>query len=222
MANRPQGVARRGFIGRLVAGTAGLFAVGPATQALGARTAMQGEDWMKALTAPHRTVFDTAAHKNGKPLTQLKNHLDAWRDAFKTPERDVNIVVGIHGDAPSFLLTDALWERFKIGKQYDITDGATKAYAVRNVFTAAHAATGGLVNNEQTIEALQQRGVRFTICMNTIAGMTKLLVANEMGASDEIRTAIMNGLLPGVRIVPAMNVMLTQLQELGVKYQKLA
>lgn len=214
--------ARRGFIGRMMAGAAGLLAVNPATRLLNAEPAVQGEEWMKALTAPHRTVFDVAAHRNGKPLQQIKNHLDGWRDGFKTPETQLNIVVGIHSDAPAFVLTDALWARFKIGQQYDITDGATKAPATQNVFTAAHAVTGGLVNAEQTIEAHQKRGVQFLVCMNTIMGLTRILVANGMGTSDEIKAAIMGGLLPGVRIVPAMNVCMTQLQELGVKYQKMA
>lgn len=214
--------ARRGFIGRIIAGTAGLLAVGPTTRLLHAETTAQGEDWMKSLTAPHRTVFDLSAHKNGKPLGQIKNHLDAWRDAFKTPERDVNVVVGVHGDAAPFVLTDALWARYKIGQQYDVTDGGTKSSGTRNVFTSAHAAAAGLVTAEQSIESLQQRGVRFIVCMNTIASMTKKLVADGMGTYDEVHAAIMGGLLPGVMTVPAMNVALTQLQEHGVKYQKLA
>ncbi|MGH9886386.1 MAG: hypothetical protein ACREBE_12705 [bacterium] len=214
--------ARRGFIGRIIAGTAGLLAVGPTTRLLGAETLAQGDDWMKALTAPHRTVFDLSAHRNGKPLGQLKNHLDAWRDAFKTPERDVNIVVGVHGDAAPFVLTDALWARYKIGQQYEVTDGATKSPATHNVFTSAHAAAAGLVTAEQSVESLQKRGVRFIVCMNTIANMTKKLVADGMGTYEEVHAAIMGGLLPGVLTVPAMNVALTQLQERGVKYQKLA
>ncbi|MEP6763213.1 MAG: hypothetical protein ABJB66_02825 [Gemmatimonadaceae bacterium] len=214
--------ARRGFLGRLVAGAATLLAANPATRLLNAQPVAQGEEWMKALTAPHRTVFDTSAHKNGKPLGQLKNHLDAWRDAFKTPEKDVNMVVGVHGDAAPFVLNDALWLRYKIGQSYEVADGGTKSPATRNVFTSAHAAAAGLVTAEQSIEALQQRGVKFIVCMNTIANMTRKLVADGMGTSDEIRAAIMGGLLSGVMIVPAMNVALTQLQEHGLKYQKLA
>ena len=101
--------ARRGFLGKLIAGAASLVAASSTPQLLGAATAADpGDDWMKALTAPHRTVFDVSAHKNGKPLGHAKNFLDGWRDAFKTPERDVNLVMGIHGDAAPFLFNDAL------------------------------------------------------------------------------------------------------------------
>jgi intracellular sulfur oxidation DsrE/DsrF family protein len=211
---------RRNFIGRLFAGAASL-AAGSTPRLLGAATATDpGDDWMKALTAPHRTVFDVSAHKNGKPLGHAKNFLDGWRDAFKTPERDVNLVMGIHGEAAPFLFNDALWERYKIGQQYEVTDGETKSPALRNVFTSAHASAATLVTPQQTIEALQQRGVRFVICMNTIDNTTRKLVAAGVGSYDEIHAAILAGLLPGVITVPAITVALTQLQEHGVKYEK--
>ena len=128
--------------------------------------------------------------------------------------------MGIHGDAAPFLLNDVLWGRYTIGQQYEVTDGATKSAAIRNVFTSAHAAAATLVTPEQTIEALQQRGVRFIICMNTIANTTRKLVAANLGSYDEIHAAILANLLPGVITVPAINVALTQLQEHGVKYEK--
>ena len=165
-------------------------------------------------------MFDVSAHKNGKPLGHAKNFLDGWRDAFKTPERDVNLVMGIHGDAAPFLFNDALWERYKIGEQYEVTDGETKSPALRNVFTTAHASAAALVPPEQTIEALQQRGVRFVICMNTIGSSARKLAAAGLGPYDEIHAAILAGLLPGVITVPAITVALTQLQEHGVKYEK--
>ena len=181
-----------------------------------------GEDWMRELTAPHRVAFDWSAHKNGKPLSQGKNYLDAWRDAFKTNEHDVNLFFGIHGDAIPVVLTDALWSRYKIGEQYEVTDGGTKAPAVRNVFTAGNAASGGLVATEESVESLQKRGARFAVCRNTVAGATKKLAAAGLGTPDEIRSAILGGLLPGVILVPAMLVTLTQLQERGIRYIKVA
>jgi intracellular sulfur oxidation DsrE/DsrF family protein len=167
-------------------------------------------------------VFDMSAHKDGKPLAQAKNYLDAWRDAFKVPERDINLVIGIHGDGIPVVLTDALWSRFKIGEQYAVTDAGTKAPGVRNVFSTTNATAAGLLTPEQSVEGLQKRGVRFLICMNTIAGATKKLSAAGFGSSDEVHAAIMGGLLPGVITVPAMVVALTQLQEHGLKYTKIA
>ncbi|GAC1480728.1 MAG: hypothetical protein NVS1B4_25950 [Gemmatimonadaceae bacterium] len=223
--------ARRGFLGRLLAGATALVAAGSSTRLLDAASETDSHsfpsitdssDWMNALTAKHRTVFDTAAHKNGKPLVQAKNFLDAWRDAFKVSEHDINLVIGVHGEGIPFVLNDALWSRYKIGEQYGVTDGATKVSATQNVFSSDHAAGAGVVTRDQSIETLQNRGVRFLICMNTIAGATKKLAAAGLGTEAEIRPAIMGGLLSHVIIVPAMVVAFTQLQERGVKYTKIA
>ncbi len=220
--------ARRSFLGRLLAGGTALTLVGAVPRRAVAeevhvgQDAAPGEDWMRELTAKHRVAFDWSAHKNGKPLSQGKNYLDAWRDAFKVTERDVNLVFGIHGDAIPVVLGDALWSRYKIGEQYEVVDGATKLPAIRNVFTAANAAAGGLVAPAESVESLQKRGARFVVCRNTVAGATKKLAAAGLGGSDEIRAAILGGLLPGVTLVPAMLVTLTQLQERGVRYLKVA
>ncbi len=226
------GTPRRGFIGGILASAAAMVAAGPTARLLSAASvaddptsrvpSMESEDWMDELTGKHRTVFDAGAHRNGRPLAQAKNYLDAWRDAFQVPEKEINLVVGVHGEAIPFVLTDALWTRFKIGEQYEVMDGGTKCAATLNVFTLAHAAPAGLISPEQTVEALQKRGVRFLICMNTIAGATRKLAAAGFGSAEEVRPAIVAGLLPGVIAVPAMVVALTQLQERGVRYTKVA
>lgn len=220
---------RRGFLGRLFTGAAALAVAGASPARLYAKEANAtsndahpGDDWMRELKGKHRTVFDMSAHKNGKPLAQAKNWLDAWRDAFGVPERDVNLVIGIHGEAIPVVLNDALWSRFKLGEQYEVMDAGTNSASTRNAFSVVNAAASGLLTAEQSVESLQKRGVRFLVCMNTIAGATKKLSAAGFGTTDEVRSAIMGGLLPGVMIVPAMVVALTQLQEHGVKYTKIA
>jgi hypothetical protein len=193
---------RRGFLGRLLGGTAAftLFGAAPSRllgeeQSGGVQGPGAGEAWMDALKAKHRTVFDLSAHKAGKPLTQAKNYLDGWRDGFKVPETDLNLVIGVHGDGIPIVLTDAIWAKYKIGEQYEVTDGGTKAPGVRNVFSTAHATEGGLVTPEQSVEGLQKRGVHFIVCMNTIAGAVKKLSGAGLGGADEIRAAIIGGLL---------------------------
>ena len=104
--------------------------------------------------------------RNGTPLGQAKNFMDAWRDAFNTPERDINLVMGIHGDAAPFLFQDTLWERYKIGQQYEV-DGESKSAATRNVFTSAHAVAATLVTAGPVpamvvaLTQLQEHGVKY-------------------------------------------------------------
>ena len=83
---------RRNFLGRLLAGAAAVAVASGTPRALLGEEPQSpdtlsspGDDWMRELRGKHRTVFDMSAHKNGKPLGQAKNYLDAWRDAFKVP-----------------------------------------------------------------------------------------------------------------------------------------
>ena len=221
--------ARRGFVERLIGSAAALAILGATPKRAGASEVIDqrsgfgpGDDWMDQLKGKHRTVFDLSTHRNGKPLSQAKNYLDGWRDGFKVSETDLNLILAVHGEGIPIVLNDALWARYKIGEQYEVVDGDTKSPGVRNVFSAKHAAAGGLVTPEQSVEELQRRGVRFAICMNTISNATKKLSAAGFGAADEVRAALLGGLLPGVITVPAIVVALTQLQERGVQYVKVA
>ena len=197
-------------------------ATGGAVPAAAAAAPRAPEDWMDELRGKHRTVFDLAAHRGGKPLGQAKNFLDAWRDAFHVPEREVNLVIGVHGDGIPIVLEDALWARYRIGHEYDVPDPATHAPAVRNLFSAANVVADGPVTAEQSVEALQARGVRFLVCANTIANASKKLSATGLGTPEEIAAALRGGLLPKVILVPAMVVALSQLQERGLSYTKVS
>lgn len=210
----PAPTGRRGFLARAAALSS--MIVGGARHSL-----YQAGDWMSALTAKHRTAFDIATHRDGKPLTQARNVLDAWRDAFHVAERDINLVLCVHGDGIPIILTDALWERFKIADQYGVAP-ALQPRPAKNVFLAANAASANLVAATETVEALQRRGVRVVVCMNTVASATKKLSAAGFGAPDTVRRAILDGIVPGVIVVPAMLVALTQLQEKGIAYIKAA
>ena len=220
---------RRSFLARVLSGAGALAViVGIPGRLLGEGTGAEsaiahpGDDGLNELKGKHRTVFDMSAHKTGKPLAQAKNYLDGWHDAFGVSERDVNLVIGVHGDAIPVVLNDALWARYKLGEQYEVTDASTKSASLRNPFSASNAAAAGLIASEQSMEALQKRGVRFIVCMNTIAAAMKKLSGSGFGSPEEVHSAIMGGLMPGVMTVPAMVVALTQLQEHGLKYTKIA
>lgn len=212
---------RRGFIGRLAAiaaPIAGYNLFGMRDLHAAASSGDPDTVWLDSLKGKHKTTFDVDNHKNGAALVQGKNFLDAWQKSFGVPQTDVNLVMAVRGTGIPLVLTDEIWAKYKIGEQYGIIDPATKAPSVRNLFIDAHVEPGGPVNKEQTIEALLKRGAIFLICMNTIAGATKKLVAAGMGTSEQVHASIMGGIVPNVILVPAMVVAFTQMQERHVAY----
>src|SRR5262249_16880536 len=102
---------RRGFIARAAA-------MSSMVAGLARQSPSQSDDWMANLNGKHRTAVDIATHRDGKPLSQARNVLDAWRDAFHVADNEVNLVLCVHGEGIPIVLTDALWERFKIADQY--------------------------------------------------------------------------------------------------------
>lgn len=213
--------ARRGFLGRLAA-VAALPLVGTAfTRTRYDEHGSQpspDEKWLSTLNRRHRVSFDVETHKNGNALIQGRNYLNGWRDAFGVPERDINLVMAVRGTGIPIVLNDALWQRFHVGEQYGINDPVTKSPGTHNLFVNSNVAVGGLVDTTSTVEALQKRGVLFLVCHNTVEGATKKLSSAGFGTPEEIRGAIIGGILPSVLLVTAMVIAFTEMQERGVGY----
>lgn len=163
-------------------------------------------------------MFDVEAHKNGHALAQAKNFLDGWEQAYGVPRREVNLVLGVRGAGLPLVMADAVWARYRLGDQYGVADPSGGAAATRNVFTAAHVLPNGPVTAEQTVEALQRRGVLFLLCNNTVTGAARRLAAAGLGSPDAIRDDILANVLPGVVVVPAMVIAFTRMQERGIGY----
>lgn len=176
------------------------------------------ETWLRNLTGKHKTVFDVEAHENGHALTQAKSFLDAYEQVYGVPPRDVNLVLGVRGTGLPIVLTDALWAKYRLGEQYALTDPASKSAATRNLFTGANVQANGPVTAEQTVEALQRRGVLFLVCNNTVNAAVKKLAGAGLGAPTAIRQDLLGGILPGVVLVPAMVIAFGRMQERGVSY----
>lgn len=226
MINLDVPTRRRRFVGRIAALAASMAGVG----VLRAVTPLRAEDlshmtaagpddaWLDTLTGKHKTTFDVDTHKNGNALVQGKSVLDGWRDSFGVPEQDVNLVMGVRGTGIPIVLRDEIWAKYKLGAQYGIMDPATNAASVRNLYVHSNVQPNGPVNHEQTVEALQKRGVIFLVCRNTIAGATRKLVAAGMGTTEQVRESLTTGMLPGVIIVPGMIIAFTQMHQRGVAY----
>lgn len=222
MFENPMATPRRGFLARLALVAAPLAGARLAVRTRHDVTPRQSkgpdDDWLRRLTGKHRTMFDLEQHRNGHGLSQASSMLEAWRREYKMEPPDVNLVLGARGTGLPVVLGDALWTRFRLGEQYQVTKPGTKEFYEVNPFSAANVQPGGLMTAGQTVEALQRRGVLFLACRNTMASASRRLSAAGFGPTEEIRQALEGGLLPGVVPVPAMLIAFTQMQERGISY----
>lgn len=216
MHTRPR--SRRHFITALtsLAGAATIDAAHAAAAAQPAADTTWDLTWVDALKGRHMQVYDMAdadPAATPPPLRLPRNYMDAFRDVLKTEFPDVRTLIGIAGGRAFTLnASDRLWAKYALGERFRLTDPATSAPAVRNIFM-----------DEPTlgVKALQARGTLFWQCalaLNAVAG--QIADARKLPLAD-VRADLISGLNPGVKLVPSHVMALGLVQERGVTYVKL-
>jgi hypothetical protein len=175
--------------------------------------------WFDKFKGKHKQVFDLGSFDLSvdSPLRQPVTYLSAHREvSHLEPPDDINVLVAISHKAFPMNATDALWNKYKLGETWKIKDPATGKPSARNIFQGQ--ATGG---GGATVRGLQARGVVFWQCNFALGSVAAELAQLTGGNAQEIRTDLVAGLLPGVRLVPAHTWAIGFVQERGFTYEKL-
>jgi hypothetical protein len=206
---------RRSFVS-VLASLAGVAALdGQASAQAPARPAAGQWDlgWFDAFKGRHKQMYDYGTWdlaEDTRPLRFVKNYLDTYRDVFGLQSPDVNTAVGI-SRAIAINLSDATWQKYKLGERYKIVDAATKQPAVRNIF---------LSDGDLSVKAMQARGTVFWQC-NVALGLVSQQLAQASGTpAADVRADLLAGLNPGVQLVPSHVMAIGIAQEHGFTYMK--
>ena len=170
---------------------------------------------MERLTARNKQFFDVGAYAEGGALFYAKNYLNGMRDGYGWEYPDVQVVMGMHGDAWPILLNDAMWAKFELGKSKKTKDPRTGTWATRNVFWQPKA---GEEMFEYGYDALQKRGAVFLLCNNVLRFVVRSLASTSGSAYEPMRKELVAGFLPGVTVVPAMVAACGLAQSRGCSY----
>ena len=175
--------------------------------------------WFERLKGKHKQVFDLGSFDLSidSPLRQPVSYMMAHREVSKLePPDDINIIVAISHKAFPMNAGDALWEKYKIGEVWDIKDPTTGKPATRNIFLGpASGATGA------NVRGLQARGVVFWQCNVALNAVARELAEKSGGKAPDVRTELLAGLNPGVKLVPAHTWAIGYVQEHGFTYENL-
>jgi intracellular sulfur oxidation DsrE/DsrF family protein len=167
------------------------------------------ESWLDNLHGRHKQFFDVSALSDGAPLDRVWGYFDVYHDAYGLSDHEIDAVVGAHGSALGFVLTDAVWAAYDLGKIFSVKDPQYGTVATRNLF--AEGATG-------TVSSLQRRGARFLACQRSIDRLSRQLATASGKDPARVRAELEGGLLPRVTLVPAMIVATNRAQEAGLTY----
>jgi hypothetical protein len=208
---------RRSFMS-IVTSLAGMAALGSNDTAAAQTAAAAKWDlaWVDDLKGKHMQVYDMLdadPSSTPSPLRLPRNYMDAFRDVMQMQFPEVRTLVGIAGGRAFTLnASHRLWEKYALGERFKITDAATKAPAVRNIFM-----------DEPTlgVTALQARGTIFWQCAIALGAVAGQLASAKGLPVEEVRADLIAGMNPGVKLVPSHVMAMGLVQERGVTYVKL-
>jgi intracellular sulfur oxidation DsrE/DsrF family protein len=214
---------RRGFLGGLAAaalgatGFAGRHLV--AAPAPGRETSNNPdfEKWLDGITGKHRQVVDATAPADGFGLIMSYIWLTTQRETYGLDDSALSAVLVLRHAGIALAFGDDVYAKYKLGEQFNVTDPATKAPALRNPF--AHVRPGEFPPfPDAAVEKLLARGVKIGVC-NVALTLNSARAGQKLGiAKDDAKKEWVAGLLPGAMVVPSGVLALNRAQEHGCTY----
>jgi intracellular sulfur oxidation DsrE/DsrF family protein len=170
--------------------------------------------WLDGIKGTHKQFFDAVTANDGFAMVFAAGFLNLNKEAYGLTDHDLTAVVGLRHFAMPLGLTDATWEKYGIGKAFNITDPATKAIATRNPFLHKD----GMPLPGSDIPTLVGRGVIFTACNVALTVLSGRLAGAAGVSADDAKKEWTAGLVPGVTIVPIGVLAVNRAQEKGCTY----
>ncbi len=215
---------RRNFLGKLATGAAAL-GIPSLAGAMHMPTEMTypvpaGDDkaleaWLGKIKGKHKQVFDSMMPENGMPLAWSRVFL-MTNKAVGVPDSDLTAVLILRHESIPLAMEDRIWAKYKFGEVFKLTDGATNAPSLRNMFWKPkpnELPLPGMALNE-----LIDSGVMVCVCDMALTFYSKRL-ANEMKLNaDECKKDWVSGVFPGIEIVPSGVLAINRAQEHGCTY----
>jgi intracellular sulfur oxidation DsrE/DsrF family protein len=157
-------------------------------------------------------------------LNLMRNALNSQVWSFRHP--DFLVVSGTHGTAHLALFGQTIWEKYQLSK---LTDGKFQSNTLIGEQAGAAADQNDYENpqgvfspNNNSIPALQRRGVVFLACHNAIWELAAKLIAGEVNpdrlSHEALAAELTNQLIDGAVLTPGMVGTIPELQQGGFQY----
>ena len=170
--------------------------------------------WLEKLTGKHKQFFDTLQPNDGFSLAFAMYFLDLNHEAYGLADNQLTAVVGLRHFAMPMALPDALWDRYRIGENMQITDRTTGGPATRNPFLHPD----GVPNPGADITTLMKRGVLFTVCNVALTNLSSRMAGSAGVSADAAKAEWTKSIVPGTILVPVGVMAANLAQERGCTY----
>ncbi len=199
---------RREFLGKLAAGAGTTLALPALLTSLNVQAAIEptvspaeADEWFKKVKGKHRIVYDATEPHNGFPV------IWSWvfyksNNETGSPDSELTAVVVLRHHGICLAFEDRIWEKYKFGETFKVMDTSTTAPAIKNPY---HIPTDSkmVAMGMDGIKNLTSRGVMFCVCETAITVNSGMAAKAMNSAPEEVKKDWLNGLLPGVQVVPS-------------------
>ena len=214
---------RRGFLGSVAAGAAlGITSLTSPFRLMAGSNNLhpepnggEFEDWLNKINGKHRQVFDAPSANSGFPLAWARIFL-MTNKAIGVDEKDCTSVVVLRHDAIPLAMGHTLWEKYKFGEVFKITDKVTNAPAVRNPYWQPK--PGELVLPDMSVDELLNSGVLLGVCDVAITLYSSHVAQSMKMDAAEVKKDWISGVFPGIQILPSGVLAVNRAQEHGCTY----
>jgi intracellular sulfur oxidation DsrE/DsrF family protein len=214
---------RRNFLQNLAAGSAALVAGSWATAQTAQAKAtprsspvatVADDDWLDRIHGTHRQIFDIVEPNSGLGAAYAMNYLTSFQEAHDISDDDICAVTVFRHNAYVLTMTDMMWEKYKLGEFFDITDPTTDAPAVRNIFRDNIPLQPGLTYETMVSE----KGVIVCACNIALSVYSMLTAPNAGVSAEEAKAEWTENILDGIVLVPSGVYAVNRAQEHGCTY----
>ncbi|MFI5232500.1 MAG: hypothetical protein ACHQSE_08300 [Gemmatimonadales bacterium] len=212
---------RREFLGQLTAVAAAMsFDVGELHAASNAAGSKWDTSWLDELAkAKYRVVFNASDVADGAAMSYAAEFLDQYHEVHDTADKDTRAVIVFRRLGTIMALNDAMWAKYTIGESRKVTDFATRAPALRNVFWQAAPGASPEAAAEK-ISTLRSRGLISLVCNIALGNVASGFAERTKRDTESVQAEVRANLIPGAIIVPSGIFGLIRAQNAGCAYMQ--
>jgi len=164
------------------------------------------DDWMDALPAAHRMVFDAVSATGAEDIRHYASNVFlANRTGYDVDSRDVGVIIVLRHNATPFAYNDAMWAKYgsAFAAEMKLDPGTAKA----------NPANAG----SETLDAVGRQGAQFAVCAMATRRFAGI-AAHNGGTADAIFEELGKNLIVNAHLTPAGIVAVGRAQERGFAF----
>jgi intracellular sulfur oxidation DsrE/DsrF family protein len=172
------------------------------------------DEWLKKIKGSHRMVYDATNIHDGLSIVWSWVFLDSGNQTG-SHDNDLTTVVVFRHNAFALALNDDIWSSYKLGKLLKVTN-ANGVPATKNPYWDP--SQGTMPEAGMSIKMLSERGAMFCVCERSLSVNSSAVAAKKGLKAEKVKNEWIEGMLPGVQLVPSGIWALNGAQENGCSY----